>query len=115
MAWGFATLKEVYDREMKEAMTPHYETDANGNKVEYSSSSYGWGDDIVIEVYAVTQEEADSIWNVIEQIGGVATYNEELLNIVTEEAAPFFEGQKTVDEVADIIQSRIKIYVNESR
>lgn len=123
MSWGFATLKEVYDKEMKKAMTPQYQIgadgnyvlDENGNKVEYSSSSYGWGDDIMIEVYAVTQEEADSIWNVIEQIGGVAAYNEELLNIVTEEAAPFFEGQKTVDEVADIIQSRIKIYVNESR
>ncbi len=123
MSWGFATLKEVYDKEMKKAMTPQYQIgadgnyvlDENGNKIEYSNSSYGWGDDIMIEVYAVTQEEADSIWNVIEQIGGVATYNEELLNIVTEEAAPFFEGQKTVDEVADIIQSRIKIYVNESR
>lgn len=123
MTWGFATLKEVYDKELQEKMTPNYQLDfegnyildEDGNKLEYSNSSYGWGDDITIEVYAVTQEEADSIWKVIEQIDGTVSPHLDLLNIITEEAAPYFAGQKTVDEVAEIIQSRIKIYVSESK
>ena len=36
------------------------------------------------------------------------------MNIITEETAPYFAGQKSVDEVADIIQSRVRIYINES-
>lgn len=37
------------------------------------------------------------------------------INIITEEAAPYFAGQKNVNEVADIIQNRVQIYVNENR
>lgn len=123
MLWGFPIIKSLYDEQMEEAMKADYQLDENGNimldengnPVEISHSSYGWGDDIEIEVYSVTQEEADNIWKVISRIGGVMSYNEQLMNIVTEEAAPYFEGQKSVDEVADIIQSRVKIYVNENR
>ena len=35
------------------------------------------------------------------------------MNIIYEEAAPFFEGQKSVDEVTSIIQQRVSIYLNE--
>jgi hypothetical protein len=35
-------------------------------------------------------------------------------SIISEEAEAYFKGQKTVDEVADIIQSRVKIYVSEN-
>ncbi len=38
-----------------------------------------------------------------------------IADIIMEEAKPFFLGQKSVDEVTDIIQSRVQIYVNESR
>ena len=38
-----------------------------------------------------------------------------MMEIVTEEAQAFFEGQKSAQEVADIIQSRMKIYISESR
>ena len=40
--------------------------------------------------------------------------NEELVNIITEETAPFFKGQKTAGETAEIIQNRISIYVKEN-
>ena len=40
--------------------------------------------------------------------------NSEVLKIINEEAAAYFSGQKSVDEVASIIQSRIKIYVSEN-
>jgi hypothetical protein len=35
-------------------------------------------------------------------------------NIITEEAQAYFAGDKTVDEVTDIIQSRAQIYVSEN-
>ena len=40
---------------------------------------------------------------------------DEVLNIINEEAEPFYKGQKSVDEVASVIQSRIKIYVGENK
>lgn len=121
--WGFPTKKSLYDAVMEKAMTPNYLMDMDGNLLldengdpqEYSTSAYGYGDDIMIEVYAVKQEEADAIWQVIERINGRMKYNTQLMNIILEEVAPYFQNQKTVDEIMDIIQSRVQIYVNESR
>ena len=39
----------------------------------------------------------------------------QISNIIVEEVEAYFQGQKTVDDVAGIIQSRVQIYVNENR
>ena len=43
------------------------------------------------------------------------TGNDEITNIITEEAEAFFKGQKSVADVANVIQSRVQVYVNENR
>jgi len=40
--------------------------------------------------------------------------SEEIYSIISEEAAPYFAGQKSAGEVAKMIQSRIQIYVSEN-
>ena len=35
-------------------------------------------------------------------------------NIIAEESAAFFEGQKSAKDVAGVIQSRVQIYINEN-
>ena len=35
--------------------------------------------------------------------------------IVNEETMPYFEGQKTLDQTVDAIQSRVKLYLAEKR
>ncbi len=120
--WGIPINKNVFGVQLEEAMTPTYETDMegnqvldeNGNPIEISTHSYGW-EDVTFDIYAATQEEADEMMDMINRIDTLANYDEQLMNIVFEEAESYFAGQKSVDEVADIIQSRVKIYVNESR
>lgn len=122
MRWGFPIRKDAFDKLMEESMEASYQydengeilLDENGEKVELSTRGYSW-DDISFDLYSVKQDEVDNIKAVIDRIDGIVSYNMPLLSIVLEEAEPYFAGQKTVDEVADIIQSRVKIYVNESR
>ncbi len=40
-------------------------------------------------------------------------YDPIISSIIMEEVAPYFTGQKSIEEVVDIIQSRVGIYVNE--
>lgn len=40
--------------------------------------------------------------------------SDEIYSIITEEAAPYFAGQKSAEETAKIIQSRVEIYVSEN-
>lgn len=125
--WGYPISISVYDREMEEAMEVDYQLDEEGNPVldengepiQISHHSYGWaggsGESFDLEIFAVSQSEADSIRKLIDSVDGIYQYNSSLMNIITEETEPYFAGQKSVDEVVDIIQSRVRIYINESR
>ena len=95
-------------------MTPDYYEDENGEKVEQPKTSWGY-DDFDMDIYAATQEDVDAVKKIIDSAEICAgSVNEELTNIITEETAPFFKGQKTAKETADIIQNRIQIYVKEN-
>ena len=41
--------------------------------------------------------------------------DETIMGIVSEQAQAFFNGQKSAEEVARLIQSKVNIYVNEQR
>lgn len=112
--WAFPTLISAYDKKCQEYMTPEYYTDENGEQVEQSKGSWGW-DDFNVELYAATQEQVDQITALINKCERTYAYDEQIYSIIEEEAAPYFKGQKNAKEVADIIQSRVKLYVDENR
>lgn len=91
---------------------PSYE-DENGNRIEYEPT-YTVGD-VEIAVGPLTAGEAEEVFAFVKSIDQIYAYNENLVNIVMEEAASYFSGQKSVKEAADVIQSRVQIYVNENR
>ena len=69
----------------------------------------------VEEIYCLTQEQVDQIRELMETTTKVADYDDAIIKIVTEQAAPFFEGQKSAEDVAKLVQSKVNIYVNEQR
>lgn len=95
-------------------MTKEYYTDENGNQVEQQKTSWTY-DDFSMDIYAATQEDVDAIKELINATDNALQLDQNIQNIITEEAGGYFQGQKTAQEVADIIQSRIQIYVNENR
>lgn len=90
---------------------PSYE-DENGNVIEYDDTYYLNGMEIILT--PLTQADCDRVIRFIKSADHVYNYNTNIMTILEEECAAFFEGQKSAKEVADIIQSRISIYVNES-
>ena len=94
-------------------MTPQYYTDPEtGEQVEMSMGGMGY-DDFFVDFYATTQEEADQLAALIENIAGTSSYNENIMNIINEETAALFAGQRTAEQVADVIQNRVSTYVAE--
>lgn len=120
--WGFPIRQSVFDSRLEEAMIPDYATDENGEilldengePIEISHSSYGWSD-VTYELMSVSEEDAEAIRETINRIGGTINYDQQIMAIIEEESDAYFAGQKSVDEVADIIQSRVQMYVNENR
>ena len=89
-----------------------YTVDEQGNKHEYDDYFYVGGVEVPVE--PLTKEESGKVLDYIKSLNTICTYNEDLNNIITEETESYFSGQKSVDEVVKVIQSRAKIYVSEN-
>ena len=121
--YAFPSKKEAY-REMKDSAlhveylkdeNGEYILDENGEKIpEGGGGGFEDKDGWFYEFHPVTQEEVDRVEYLIDiSVPASTRINDNVIKIITEEAAPFFKGQKTVDEVCDIIQSRLSIYMKE--
>lgn len=106
--------KGAFDKMMESAMEKEYYVDEHGNKVETAKMSYVLSD-LEIDIYAATKEEVAEYRKIIEGATVLANYEKEILVMVEEEAEAFWDNKKSAEEVAEIIQSRVKIYVNESK
>jgi len=122
-AWGLPVNRSAFDKLLKDAMTPEYRKDADGNimvdangeKLQVSKGQYGRADGSIVNIYAMTQEQADQLMELISTTTKVENYNDSIFGIVNEQAQAFFAGQKSAEEVARLIQSKANIYVNEQR
>lgn len=114
---------KLFDRYLAHEMEQEYEKDAEGNyvldengeRIPVSKGGWGMADGTTYEIYAITQEQADQLKNLINNTTKLANYNDSIFDIVSEQAAAFFAGQKSAEEVAKLIQSKANIYVNEQR
>ena len=129
VAWEF--VKEFFTEEYQDALEydfpvrmdsmkkleekawekPFY-VDEQGNRQEYDDYFYVGGVEIPAE--PMKPAETAALMDYIKSLDKLCVYNETLYNIIMEEAAGYLEGQKTAEEVAKVIQSRVKIYVSEN-
>lgn len=110
--WDFPVTVSAFDSLMEEAMKPSYYIDADGNEVE--CEEYGFIGDTEYVLEPVTQEQMDDFKDMINNSTSCGGYDEDITEIISEEAAAFFAGDKSADEVAALIQNRVTIYLGET-
>ncbi len=113
LEWGLPVAKQAFMEKAKDGMSRPFYIDENGEKVEYDNYFDINGESVILE--PLSQEQVDQVVEVILSANKLQYYNEDIQNIITEETAAFFEGQKSATEVAQIIQSRAQIFVDENR
>ncbi len=125
--YAFPISQEAFDKKMASVMTEQYATDENGEPVDWDGdgepdkmSIGGYevvenGESTWQEVYALTQEDIDQILSVINSATGIVDYDDEILSIVSDEVSAYFAGDKDVQTTANMIQSRVNLYVQEQR
>lgn len=111
--YSLPVLKEALLDKLELAKERPYWEDENGNKEYYDNYFYFQDEQVLIN--PLTDEEADKLFEYISSVNMAYYYDNSLNNIITEEAASFFAGQKSVEDVTKIIQSRAELYLNESR
>lgn len=119
----FPVNKAAFNTLLDEAKEIKYERDANGNykldengeRIREVIGSYTDGTNYYDIYSGITEEFAEKIVEMVEYTTKLYCYDGSISDIVTEEAAAYFAGQKSADEVAKLIQSKANIYVNEQR
>lgn len=116
LAWNFPVNKTLLEKNFLSQMGMEYLYDDDGNIL-----LDGNGDPLTRDIDGKipgdlwpTGEDADAVMALLENAEPSSFSWQKLYNIVREEAAPYFHGQKTLDAVVDIIQRRAQLYVGES-
>ncbi len=110
---GFPIRLKYLEEKAEEATKRPYYIDDDGAKVEYDDVVYI--DGVEIKIDPMSKEEVEQYVEILKSFTQVSKYDETLMGIINEEAEPYFSGQKNAQEVAQIIQSRAQVYLNEIR
>lgn len=95
---------------------PYYSGATNDKGVhEQPKTTYGFGGDFTVEVYAMTEQEKEVVLDLLKNTTAFMRYDTSLSDIINEEIQPFFKGEKSAADAAKMIQSRATIYVNEQK
>ena len=89
--------------------------DENGEPIPISTGGMSYGNDPMVELYAVTQEQFDAVMALIDSTTSYIDFDQNVINIITEEAAGYFSGGKSVEEASKHIQSRVSLYIQEQK
>ncbi|MCH5344197.1 MAG: hypothetical protein J1E64_09170 [Acetatifactor sp.] len=109
---GFPTLEEKFDALMQEAMRDDIVNSVDGTYRE-PKNVFTDGQGSYVEVFAASQADVDTIIHLIEGAESQYKYNPDIQKIINEEAESFFQGQKDVETVMQLIQNRVGLYLQE--
>lgn len=119
--YGFSTHQATLEQRIEDSIKEDYQLDEDGNIVydengePIVAQSYGIGyGDWDYDYHPVTEEEVETFKEILQYARPVSAANDKIMEIIIEEGEAYFSGQKSVDEVLGIIQSRVQIYVSEN-
>ncbi len=109
--WDFPVTRSALDTLLQDAAQPETYVDENGETQVVESSTYIGDTEYTME--PLTQEQVEDFKSLIDGAFCSGSYDADIMNIISEESAAYFSGDKTADDVAKLIQNRVSIYLGE--
>lgn len=107
-------LKEAYDAKVEAAMIPNTYMDYNvvtGKETEVEEP-YSVRNGVAL--YAMSKEQVQAFHELVENANAsVSDFDWGAWNIISEEAGAYFNGDKSLDDVMEVIEGRMQIYISE--
>ena len=85
----------------------------NGELYEVAKTNYIEKDIISIQVYKCEPEDVEAVRTLVNNISSKFQYHTEIQQIINEESSAYFQNQKKIEEVCEIIQNRVQLYLDE--
>ncbi|MDR0948145.1 MAG: hypothetical protein LBM69_01350 [Lachnospiraceae bacterium] len=102
---------EALDIVLLKAQETNSETSVEGT-YEMPHGTYT-DQDILLQVFEASSEDVAAIRHLIDSAMTRYEYNADILDIIQEESAAYLSGNKPIENVADVIQNRVGLYLNE--
>ena len=110
--YNFPSNVNAFNRLGELAMEdPFYFED--GKKVYFKETS--WSPQGDTEIEPITQERLQYCKDFILSCNKLGNSNSSVVDLVKEESSAYFNNQKSLDDVAKVVQSRVEIYVRENQ
>lgn len=106
-------LKSELARRLEEARVVEYEEDETGNKKEKVKDTILFEGADPIDIFCITDQDAEALLTVINSAETAYVVDYELYSIILEEISLYFEENRDLDSVIEVIQGRASIYVSE--
>ncbi|MCD8379600.1 MAG: extracellular solute-binding protein [Lachnospiraceae bacterium] len=87
-------------------------TNGDGTGERIAKATY-YDENGYIIVYAASENDIEAVRDLIEKADRRFEYHTEILDIINEEAAYYFSGQKSMEDVTALIQNRVNLYLQE--
>lgn len=119
--YRFPTRLTLLEQIAEDITTPNYLIidekiikDSDGNPIINPESAY-YRDGILHEYYAMEQQDADALMDLLKQIDFTpdSELKQSIISILSEESEAFFNGGKTAQDAAAIIQNRVQLLISE--
>jgi hypothetical protein len=99
------------EKRLAEAMEIEY--DLNGDKIVREQIRFEG--EVPIDIYMINNEDAEMLKSIIRKVEFNGEIDSTIYSIMLEEADYMFNDDRNADDVANIIQNRASIYVNENK
>lgn len=110
---GFPVSRTAFLELLEENSKIQYVLDDEGNSVPLAKDAIRFAGEEPIDLYYISQEQADKILDLIEGAQMCTAIDYQLYYPLLEEAYSYFAGDKTLDEALAVMQSRASIFVSE--
>lgn len=107
------TRKDCFDLWMEAQMAEEDYTNEMGRKI-FANRYTADIDGMPYEVAPLTEEQARQYVDMVNRAVKPAEWDSHIMEIVMEEAGAYFAGDKSVDDVVNVIQKRVGTYISES-
>lgn len=114
--YGLPVRKDALEKKIEYAMATKAYKDDDGTQVAPIDDSYTI-DNFTVNIKPYTKAHIDMFRSILSRVGKESnydTYFNDISKIIEEETKAFYAGDKTAEETAGVLQSRVKIYVSEN-
>lgn len=111
---GFPIMQDQFE-EVLLASIEEILTEEDGQTARVAKKTYTERDVVSIQIYKAEQKDIDAVKQLVERVTGKFQYYNTIQNIIDEEAEYYFSGHKNLQAVAEVIQNRVRLYLQESR